>query len=89
MTQSILDNPQAFGDNILWTDQSKVKLCGSHESFYIWCKANTEFYNKNTIGSVKHGAWSCDGVGTLNGSAKTKLRFRVGKEPKSDAVKGH
>ncbi len=41
-----LDYPQDFWANILWTDETKVKLFGRCVSCYIWRKTNTAFHKK-------------------------------------------
>ncbi len=53
--QKYLDYPQDFWANILWTDETKVKLFGRCVSRYIRSKTNTAFHNKNIIPTIKYG----------------------------------
>lgn len=39
-----LDDLQDLGENILWTDETKVEHSGSFKSCYIWWKANAAFH---------------------------------------------
>ena len=49
---------KTFGKNILWNDQSKVKLFERHVSGYTCSKPITAFHVKNVIPTVKHGGGS-------------------------------
>lgn len=52
-----LDEPKVFWDNVLWSDESEIKL-GRHGSFAFGIKLNTAFHNKIIIATVNHGAGS-------------------------------
>lgn len=53
------DDPQAFWDNVLWTDGSKVELFERHGSRYIWRKVNNALHNKNIIPNMVVVVWWC------------------------------
>uniref|UniRef100_A0A3Q2PJ87 Transposase Tc1-like domain-containing protein n=1 Tax=Fundulus heteroclitus TaxID=8078 RepID=A0A3Q2PJ87_FUNHE len=53
-----LDKPQAFRDNILWTDETKVELFGNSHKQYVYRRRNEAFKEKNTIPTIKHGGGS-------------------------------
>ncbi len=62
-----LDYPQDFWANILWTDETEVKLFGRCVSRYIRSKTNTAFHKKNIIPTIKYGGgnvmvWGCFGA---------------------------
>ncbi len=62
--QKYLDYPQDFWANILWTDETEVKLFGRCVSRYIRRKTNTAFHQTNIIPTVKYGGgnvmvWGC------------------------------
>lgn len=51
-----------FGKNILWTDDTKVELCGRCALHYIW--SNTAFHENYMIPTVTHGGESVRGCGS-------------------------
>lgn len=62
--QDHMDKPQAFWDNVLWTDESKIELFSYNHQRYVWRKKNTAFEHKNLVPTVKHGGgsimvWGC------------------------------
>lgn len=60
------DDPQTFWDNVLWTDESKVKLCGRQGPCYIWC--NQRIPQKGCISMLYGQAWrwKCNAVVMLS-----------------------
>ncbi len=102
--QKYLDNPQDFWANILWTDETKVKLFGRCVSRYIWHKTNTAFHKNSIIQTVKHGGgsvmvWGCFAAsgpgwlaiidGTMNSSLYQKiLKENVSLWPQAQAHLG-
>lgn len=71
--KSHLDKPEAFWNNILWTDETKIELFGHNQKRYAWRKKNTAFEEKNLLPTVKFGGgsimlWGCvasTGTGNL------------------------
>ena len=62
--QSHVDTPEDCWKNILWTNETEIKLFGLNEKHYVWRRANTAFQHKNHVPSVKHGGdsimvWAC------------------------------
>lgn len=40
--------------HIIWSDESKFKLCGSKRRQTVWRRKNTAYNTNHTIGTVKH-----------------------------------
>ncbi len=59
------DYSQEFWANILWTNETKVKLIVRCVSAYIWRKTNRAFHKKNIIPAVRHGGGIVNGLGLL------------------------
>ncbi|CAJ0935365.1 unnamed protein product [Ranitomeya imitator] len=56
-----LDDPEEFWENVLWSDETKLKLFGRNTTCRVWRKKNTELHPSNTdIPTVKHGSGSID-----------------------------
>lgn len=50
-------------NNIIWTDETKVEMCGQHAQCHVWRKLNT-YHHKHLIPTVQHGGggvmiWAC------------------------------
>lgn len=50
--------------DVLWTDESKLKLFGCTNSAHVRCRPKTALLEKNLIAAVKHDhgnvmVWSC------------------------------
>lgn len=64
---------QAFWNNVLWSDETKINLFGSDGVHRVWRKANADNDVTNTTPTVKHGGgsimlWGCmsaKGVGNI------------------------
>jgi len=60
-------------NNVLWSDETKINMCGSDGKIYVRHPKNTAFDPKHTIKTVKHGGgnimlWGCfssSGVGPI------------------------
>ncbi|KAK3510334.1 hypothetical protein QTP70_002516, partial [Hemibagrus guttatus] len=83
-----LDDPQDFGENTLWTDETKIGRSVSH---YFWCKSNTAFQKKNIIPTVKYGGgsvmvWGCSTasgprrLAVINGTMNSAVYQKILKE---------
>ena len=60
----MLEQPQSFFDNVLWTDETKVEPFGHIDRCYVWRKPKTAFNEENIRPTVKHGGgsillWRC------------------------------
>ncbi|KAI2653514.1 Transposable element Tcb1 transposase [Labeo rohita] len=66
--------PQSFGQNVLWTDETKVELFGKGHHGTVYRKRNEAFKEKNTVPTIKHvevqrcfgGCFAASGTGCLN-----------------------
>ena len=38
----------------MWSDETKIELCGINSTRRVWRKRNAEYNPKNTIPTVKH-----------------------------------
>lgn len=51
-------------ETIVWSDESKIELFGSHSTHHVWRRNGTAHHPKNTIPTVKFGGgsimvWGC------------------------------
>jgi len=58
------NKPQDFWNNVLWTDETKVKMFGYNAQQHVLRKPNTAYQHKHLIPTVKHGGgglmiWAC------------------------------
>ena len=67
-----IDKPDAFWNNMLWTEETKIELFGHNHKRYAWRKKNEAFKERNVMPTVKYGGgsimlWGCvAGSGTGN-----------------------
>uniref|UniRef100_A0A9J7XAX4 Transposase Tc1-like domain-containing protein n=1 Tax=Cyprinus carpio carpio TaxID=630221 RepID=A0A9J7XAX4_CYPCA len=59
-----LEKPVDYWETIVWSDESKIELFGSHSTHHIWRRNGTAHHPKNTIPTVKFGGgsimvWGC------------------------------
>ncbi len=59
-----LEKPVDYRETIVWSDESKIELFGSHSTHHVWRRNGTAHHPKNTIPTVKFGGgsimvWGC------------------------------
>ncbi len=59
-----LEKPVDYWETIVWSDESKIELFGSHSTHHVWRRNGTAHHPKNTIPTVKFGGgsimvWGC------------------------------
>lgn len=62
--QQHLEKPVDYWETIVWSDESKIELFGSHSTHHVWRRNGTAHHPKNTIPTVKFGGgsimvWGC------------------------------
>ncbi|CDQ71431.1 unnamed protein product [Oncorhynchus mykiss] len=62
------DKDRTFWRNVLWSDETKIKLFGHNDHRYVWRKKGEVSKLKNIIPNVKHGGdsimlWACFAAG--------------------------
>lgn len=50
-----LNKSHDFWNNILWTDEPNMKICGHNAQCHFWRNPNTAYHHKYMIQAVKHG----------------------------------
>jgi len=68
------DKPKAFWNQVLWSDETKIKLFESDGKTWVWHQSGEAYKDKNLVPTVKHGGgsvllWGCmaaAGVGKLH-----------------------
>ena len=71
--KTFIDKPLSFWDNILRTDETKVKLCGNSVHWFIYRWQSEAHDEKNTLPTVEHGGgsiviWGCFTASGTRGS---------------------
>src|SRR4029434_8901069 len=69
-----LNDSKEDWENVMWSDETKIKLFGINSTHCVWSGKNAEYDPKNTIPTVKHGGgnimlWGCfsaKGTGRLH-----------------------
>src|SRR4029434_4436242 len=69
-----LNDSKEDWQNVMWSDETKIKLFGINSTCRVWRGKNAEYDPKNTIPIVKHGGgnimlWGCfsaKGTGRLH-----------------------
>ena len=74
-----LDQSATFWKNVLWTDETKIKLFGHTSQRYVWRRKNEAFADKNIILTVKHGGGSFKLWGCFAASGTGRLDFVEGR----------
>ncbi len=59
-----LKDSKMVTNKILWSDETKIELCGLNSKRYVWRKPGTAHHLSNTVPTVKHGGgsimlWGC------------------------------
>ena len=57
-SQRHVKDSESTRQNILWSDETKMKLFGLNEKRNVWTKPGTAHYPPNSIPTVKHGGGS-------------------------------
>ena len=60
----MLNKPETYWNNVLFTDENKFIIFGSDGRIAVWRRKNEENHSKNLVGTVKHGGgdvlvWRC------------------------------
>ena len=50
-----IEKPDAFSNNVLWTDNKKLNFLATTKEGIFWRKKDEAFVEKNTLPTVKHG----------------------------------
>ena len=69
-----ITKPQTFWNNVLWSDETKIKRFESDGKVWVWRKPGEAFKDKYLVPTVKHGGggvmvWGCmasSGVGAVH-----------------------
>ncbi|GFU58450.1 transposable element Tc1 transposase [Trichonephila clavipes] len=67
--------PQQFWNEVIFSDESKFNIFGSHGRRMVWRKPNTSHHPKHTIPTVKHEGGSMMVLGCMAVSGMGKLVF--------------
>ncbi|GFT87191.1 transposable element Tc1 transposase [Trichonephila clavipes] len=67
--------PRHFGNEVIFSDESKFNIFGSDGHRMVWRKPNTSHHPKHTIPTVKHGGGSVMVWGCMAASRVGKLVF--------------
>ena len=59
------DKDCTFWRNVLWSDETKIKLFCHNDHRYVWRKKGDACKPKNTIPTVKHRGWQHHVMGVL------------------------
>jgi len=59
-----LKNSQTTRKRILWSDETKIELCGQNGKLHVWRKPGTNHHLANSMPTVKYGGrsimlWGC------------------------------
>ncbi|TWW59170.1 Transposable element [Takifugu flavidus] len=59
-----LKDVQSDRKKVLWSDETKIELCGLNSTHHVWRKKNAAYDPRNTVPTVKHGGgniifWGC------------------------------
>ena len=80
--------PASYGDNVIWSDESKFNMFTPDGNVYVWRKSCTGLQKQFVIPTLKHGGgsvmvWGCfssSGVGKLvfiNGNMDSKMYLNI------------
>ncbi len=63
-TKARMEDSKMVTNKILWSDETKIELCGLNSKRYVWRKPGTAHHLSNTVPTVKHGGgsimlWGC------------------------------
>ncbi|KAK3528556.1 hypothetical protein QTP70_002805 [Hemibagrus guttatus] len=74
-----LDTPQHYWENVLWTDETKIKLFEKNLQRFVWCKKKKVYQHENTIPTVKYGGGNIMVWGFFAASGPGPLAIMEGK----------
>ena len=76
-----IEKPEAFWNNVLWNDKTKMLLFGHQQRRYIWRKNGEDFGEKNNLPTMKHGGqsimlWGCVATGCTGNIVQVEGRMK-------------
>lgn len=74
-----LDKPMLYWENIIWSDETKIELCGCHNIQYVWRRKGAAHQPKNTIPTVQFGGGSIMVWGCFSASGTGRLHVIEGR----------
>ena len=75
MLEHIVKSLWAFGNNVIWSDESKFNLFGSDGKVMAWRSTKEELEPRCTVPTVKHGGGNVKCWGYFSSSSVGNLVF--------------